>query len=637
MSTLPHLDKLLKAQKNEIKLKDIVMSKKKVVLFLLLVTGLMVVSVPEISAQQIKSIVFQDVRVFDGIKIVPTATVVVQDGIITSMDQKVDLPEGAMLIDGRGKTLLPGLIDAHVHIIQPKSLSQALVFGVTTELDMFMSHELATAIRSGNAYGTTDPMADFRTAGTAVTSPGGHCTEYGLNIPTINKPEKAKEFVDERIAEGSDYIKIIYAGGGPAGVTKEVLSAVIKATHECNKMAVVHIATHKDAKEAVEAGADGLAHIYSRGRAIGGLPSLLAQRDAFVIPTLTVTESSCGLASGKTLAANKRLSVFLSENVLSNLNVSFPVKDDPRYSEAIKTAKNAVGLLMSADVPILAGSDAPNPGTAHGVSLHRELELLVEAGLKPTEALAAATSIPAKVFGLADRGRIAPGFRADLLLISGDPTNDIKASRNIVGVWKQGQRIDRQAYKAKIAQAKAIASEAHKAPVPKGSESGLISDFEQNLLQKPIAKFGSGWTVSTDSIMGGKSIAEMKVVKGGAQQSEQSLLIAGNVAPSQTIAWAGAMFSPGRWPFAPENLSNKKAITFWTKGDGQEYGVMVYAKHRGYVPAVKTFAPGRKWKQFTFTWKDFEGMDGSDITGVMFGRSPEPGKFEFQIDNVSLH
>ena len=172
MSILLHLGKLLKAQKNEFNLKDIVMSKKKVILLLLLVTGLMIVCVPEISAQQAKSIIFQDVRVFDGIKIVPTATVVVQNGIIMSINQKAGLPEGAILIDGRGKTLLPGLIDAHVHIIQPESLSQALVFGVTTELDMFMSHEFATAIRAGNAYGTTDQMADFRTAGTAATSPG---------------------------------------------------------------------------------------------------------------------------------------------------------------------------------------------------------------------------------------------------------------------------------------------------------------------------------------------------------------------------------------------------------------------------------------------------------------------------------
>ncbi len=61
---------------------------------------------------------------------------------------------------------------------------------------------------------------------------------------------------------------------------------------------------------------------------------------------------------------------------------------------------------------------------------------------------------------------------------------------------------------------------------------------------------------------------------------------------------------------------------------------MVYAEHRGYTPAVKTFVPGNNWKKFTFTWKDFDGMDGSDITGIMFGRAAKPGKFEFRIDNV---
>jgi imidazolonepropionase-like amidohydrolase len=601
---------------------------------------LLAISSTAVAADKSKSIVFQiafqDVRVFDGVKTVPKATVIMQGGIIKSINTKADPLPGAIVIDGRGKTLLPGLIDSHVHIIQPQSLSQALVFGVTTELDMFMSHELAAAIRSGKMDGATDPMADFRTAGTAATSPGGHCTQYGLDIPTIDKPEKAQQFVDQRIAEGSDYIKIIYEGGGPRGVTKAVLSALIKTAHKRKKIAIVHIGTRKAAKDALEAGADGLAHIYSHGQPVTGLPGLLAQHKAFVIPTLTVIESSCGLKSGKTLAADKRLLPFLSEIALSNLKESFPAKDDPRYSAAVKTAEKAVGLLMSAGVPILAGTDAPNPGTAHGVSLHRELELLVKAGLKPTEALAAATSTPAKIFDLPDRGRIAPGLRADLLLVTGDPTSDIKASRNIVGVWQQGRRVDRQAYKAKIAEAKAAAAEARKAPPPEGSESGLVSDFEQDPGQKPVAKFGSGWEISTDSFMGGKSTAKMKIVKGGAQQSEQSLLITGNVAPSQTIAWAGAMYSPGKWPFAPENLSSNKAITFWTRGDGQKYGVMVYAKHRGYMPAVQTFVAAKEWKQFTFAWKDFDGMDGSDITAILFGRSPQPGKFEFQIDNLKF-
>ena len=171
---------------------------------------------------------------------------------------------------------------------------------------------------------------------------------------------------------------------------------------------------------------------------------------------------------------------------------------------------------------------------------------------------------------------------------------------------------------------------------PKGSESGLVSDFEQDPKLKPAARFGFGWMVSTDSIMGGKSSAEMKIVQGGAKKSGQSLLITGEVAAGQEIAWAGAMFCPGKWPFAPANLSSKKAISFWAKGDGQTYAILIYTNRRGYAPAARTFVAGRGWKQFTFLLKDFAGTDGSDITAILFGRSPAPGKFEFQIDDVTF-
>ena len=95
-------------------------------------------------------------------------------------------------------------------------------------------------------------------------------------------------------------------------------------------------------------------------------------------------------------------------------------------------------------VPILAGTDAPNPGSWNGVSMHGELELLVRAGLSPSEALATATSVPAKTFHLSDRGRIAPTLRADLLLVPGDPTHDITVTRNIVSVWKVGAELVRK-------------------------------------------------------------------------------------------------------------------------------------------------------------------------------------------------
>ena len=99
--------------------------------------------------------------------------------------------------------------------------------------------------------------------------------------------------------------------------------------------------------------------------------------------------------------------------------------------------------LIRTRVPILAGTGAPVPGTTYGASLHGELARLVQLGYTPTQALASATSIPAHIFHLADRGFIRPGLRADLVLVEGDPTQNILATRNIVAVFKKGVRIKR--------------------------------------------------------------------------------------------------------------------------------------------------------------------------------------------------
>ncbi|MEU2254889.1 amidohydrolase family protein [Nocardia xishanensis] len=96
--------------------------------------------------------------------------------------------------------------------------------------------------------------------------------------------------------------------------------------------------------------------------------------------------------------------------------------------------------MHRAGVALLAGTDATPFVPAHGVDLHTELRLLTEAGLTPEQALAAATSLPARCFGLADRGRIAPGLRADLVLVDGDPTTDITATAALAEVWRRGVR-----------------------------------------------------------------------------------------------------------------------------------------------------------------------------------------------------
>lgn len=578
------------------------------------------------------ALVFQNARVFDGVRVLPRGTVVVQGGRITAVGPNVSAPAGAQVIDAGGKTLLPGLIDSHTHVFGPDVLRSALVFGVTTELDMFASLETLAGFRKDTADGKAGDMADLRSAGTLVTAPGGHGTEYGVDIPTLSSPDRAQAFVDARIAEGSDYIKIVYDDGKAFGISfptlsQETLKAVIVAAHARKKLAVVHIGSLAGARDAIAAGADGLAHLFVDQPPDAGFGRFAAAHQAFVVPTLTVLESACGRRGGAALAADADLAPFLSPADSAQLSRSFPTHPGEKTNYA--AAEETVRQLKAARVPILAGTDSPNPGTAHGASIHRELELLVQAGLTPIEALAAATSVPANRFGLDDRGGIAPGKRADLVLVGGDPTTDIKATRRIAGVWKLGVALDREAYRAMMAEQKVEA----KRPIaaPPGSESGLVSDFEDG---KPTTRFGAGWQVSTDSLRGGKSTAEFHVVENGAQKSKGSLLIEGEVAEGLSYGWSGAIFFPGATPMAPADLSAKKEISFWAKADGRTYSVMLFAASRGYIPAVRTFAAEPEWKQFKFPIAQFDGLDGHDLIGLFIGAGVPPGKFALQIDDV---
>lgn len=122
-----------------------------------------------------------------------------------------------------------------------------------------------------------------------------------------------------------------------------------------------------------------------------------------------------------------------------------------RILAVVDEALETVRRLHEAGVAVLAGTDVPNPGTAHGISMHRELELLVRAGLTPMEALAAGTSLPADYFALDDRGRISAGRRADLLLVRGDPTTDILATREIAAIIRSGVLVDREGLGVAIA------------------------------------------------------------------------------------------------------------------------------------------------------------------------------------------
>src|SRR6516164_6447328 len=199
----------------------------------------------------------RDVRVFEGERVLEHRNVLLEDGKISRIAGPELKAANAEVVDGQGRTLLPGLFDAHVHLPNPieKASHQSLVLGVTTQLDMFNGGERLKLIKKLQSEDRPD-LADMRTAGTGATVPGGHPTEMGGGpIPTITAPDQAQSFVDARIAEGSDYIKIIHDDGSTwAWATKRVpmldnatMRAVVEAAHNRGRMAVVHVLSEQQA------------------------------------------------------------------------------------------------------------------------------------------------------------------------------------------------------------------------------------------------------------------------------------------------------------------------------------------------------------------------------------------------------
>jgi beta-glucosidase len=171
-------------------------------------------------------------------------------------------------------------------------------------------------------------------------------------------------------------------------------------------------------------------------------------------------------------------------------------------------------------------------------------------------------------------------------------------------------------------------------PPPAGSESGVVSTFDEG---KASANYGS-WTVNTDAMNGGKSTASMQIVGPGANNSKGALRVSGEIVPGGPFPWAGVLFAPAASPAEPANLSSKKTISFWAKGDGKIFSLVVLTQSRSGqngMPAMTTFVTGAEWKQYSFPIASFD-TDGSDLTGIVFARGQEAGKFEFELDQVEI-
>ncbi|MFC1724156.1 amidohydrolase family protein [candidate division KSB1 bacterium] len=599
----------------------------------LLIMFILIFSHVSPAQNSLNSFAIKNVRIFNGEDIIENGNIIVLNGKISSVGKHITFPSGINIIDGSDKTLLPGFIDSHVHLWDKSALSQSLIFGVTTVIDMFMSINIKETLDAVFSSSDRNELASFYTSGILATAPGGHGTQYGMDIPTINDAKNALKFVDARIAEGSHFIKIIMDDFSTYGskiptLNKEIVSALSAAAKLRGKLTVIHIATLEDAITAIEAGVDGLAHLFSNADYNPDFGKIAAENKVFVIPTFTVLETICGISGSIKLVDDPDLLPYLKPFDITNFKRTFP---STANKAGYESAEKALRQLIDENVTILAGTDAPNPGTSYGVSLHRELELLVKAGMTPVEALKAATANPAGEFGLKDRGFLKEGLIADIVLVNGNPAENILETRDIMAVWKNGKKINRKDYLLAVKDENEEVERQKKGLLPKGAESGLISDFEE---EKIVSKFGAGWIVSTDIYIGGKSKAEMKRIETGADGSSGAMEISGTIVEGAATPWAGVLFSPGSTMMAPTNFSSKKAITFWAKGNQKEYTVMVFAQSLGYEPSILTFEASHDWKKYEFDFEKF-GTDAKDLMGIYFGGG-SIGNFKLNIDNVKI-
>lgn len=332
--------------------------------------------------------------------------VVVDGGVIGS--GPADGPEAASL-----GYLVPGLIDCHVHLYGPETLSALAAHGVTTGLDMNSPAPLVAALRG------TPGVTDIRSPLMAANSPTSAHAVRMKDIPAaaealVGGVADVDAWVSRHVRHGADYIKVVI---DLPGFDQPTVDALVATAHAHDLKVVAHASRSDAVAMAQRAGVDVLTHTPLDRPIDEAQAAELVAAGTVIVPTLT-----------------------MMRGIVENL----AAKGVPGPS--YEPARASVAALHVAGMPILAGTDANATPAApaspvFGESLHDELALLVDAGLTPAQALDAATSVAAEHFGLADRGRVAPGLRADLVLLADDPTVDIAATRTIRGVWIAGERV----------------------------------------------------------------------------------------------------------------------------------------------------------------------------------------------------
>jgi imidazolonepropionase-like amidohydrolase len=382
-------------------------------------------------------------QLFDGLggPAISDAVIVVQGTTIIAAGPRgeVTIPKDAEIVEAEGRSLLPGLIDAHFHHDRNdpthRMLRLSLSRGVTSLRDPGHPIPAYRAVREA-----TGPLPRCFLADRHLDQePHAHPDD----AEAIYSAEEARLAVDRRIAAGASAIKVYYR------LPLDLIEATCEAAHARGVPVTAHLEL-VDAGQAIEAGLDGIEHVTSFGTALAEPGQASNFREAVERDNEARNDGRYRLWASIELEGNPRVKPLINrmlENgvVLSPTLAVFERREGDRDAEAhhvrgFTTMMRFVGMCHEAGVPIVVGSHTWAPHAEEGGAYQRELELLVECGLTPAEALVAATSRNARFLGCADRlGIIEEGRQADLLLVAGDPTEDITAMGEVLGVMLNGR------------------------------------------------------------------------------------------------------------------------------------------------------------------------------------------------------
>lgn len=410
---------------------------------------------------------------------VPDAVVVVRDGRIVCAGARgaCSAPGNARVVDVRGAYVGPGLIDAHVHyswtgwvdarpdvvdlrarfrldsVLEalqrgPERLERALLCaGVTSVLDAG-GYPWTVALRESRERQTPAPR--MAGAGTILLSRESRLNQF-LNLPSRSMfaepsdESAAREAARANVAMGARAIKVGYLAAADSAHALRLLEAAASEARAAGVPLAVHVQHLAGTKHALRAGARVLVHIVGPEALDDEAIALLRSTGAVVVPTLTVWEGLADLFTGRSPAARYPMDC-VDPGIRSRLEEPLPdsirqprVRQVAAFESLVLASARNVDRLRRAGIPMAVGTDAGNPGTPHGPSLYREMELLHAAGLSAGEVFTAATLGGARALGREhELGSVEAGKLADLVVFDGDPTVDVRNVRRVRWVMKAG-------------------------------------------------------------------------------------------------------------------------------------------------------------------------------------------------------